>query len=79
MRNWRPGDHYRRAGHEHDEKLKSLFHEFRVPLWERRSWPIICVGETVIWTRRFGAAAVVARNTSTTAILRIFEKKVDGS
>ena len=57
LRNWRAGDRYRRQGHIGVEKVKRLFEERRVPLWERRNWPIIVVGDVVAWASRFGPAA----------------------
>lgn len=57
LRNWRPGDRYVRAGHQHEEKVKEMFHQARVPLWERRNWPMLCLGNEILWTRQFGLAA----------------------
>ena len=56
LRNWRPGDRYQPSGRTGSEKIKTLFQEFRVPLWERRSWPVIARGDSILWTRRFGVA-----------------------
>jgi len=60
IRGWRPGDRYRRPGHSHEQKIKELFNEFRVPLWERRTWPLLCSGDRILWAYRFGAAAEFA-------------------
>ena len=56
LRNWRPGDHLHRPGHAAPEKIKTLFQEFRIPLWDRRNWPVITKNEQIIWTRQFGPA-----------------------
>lgn len=56
LRNWRPGDQFERAGHSGAVKIKTLFQEYRIPLWERRRWPVIVKGDSIIWTRRFGVA-----------------------
>jgi tRNA(Ile)-lysidine synthase len=56
LRNWQPGDTIERAGHERPEKLKTLFQEYRIPLWDRRHWPVLVSGLDVVWTRRFGCA-----------------------
>jgi len=72
IRNWQPGDRYRRRGHAHEDKLKTLFHEFRIPLWERRNWPMVCLDRKVIWSKRFGAATEFAPTGETRAVLRIF-------
>jgi len=57
VRNWRPGDEMTRAGHSKPEKIKSLFQQFQVRLWERRHWPVAVAGPEVFWARGFGAAA----------------------
>ena len=57
VRNWEPGDELQRVGHNGRDKLKVLFQEFRVLLWERRHWPVVVCGEDIIWARRFGCAA----------------------
>ena len=41
LRNWRPGDQFKPMGRPGSEKIKTLFQEFRIPLWERRRWPVI--------------------------------------
>jgi tRNA(Ile)-lysidine synthase len=56
VRNWEPGDELQRSGHKSSEKIKRLFQEKRVLLWERRHWPTIeCEGE-LVWVRDFGVA-----------------------
>ena len=73
LRNWRPGDQYRRVGKSKDEKIKLLFQEARIPLWERRDWPIITCKGTILWTRRFGAAAEYAAGPDTRVVLQVQE------
>ncbi|MBI2681042.1 MAG: tRNA lysidine(34) synthetase TilS [Candidatus Solibacter usitatus] len=73
VRNWRPGDQYRPAGHLGDEKMKILFQRERIPLWERRSWPIITNHDEIVWARRFGAASHAAATPDSRNILRIRE------
>jgi len=71
LRNWRPGDRYRRVGQSHEQKIKFLFQEARVPLWERRNWPIITYNEAIVWIRRFGASAEFAAGPSTRVVLQV--------
>jgi tRNA(Ile)-lysidine synthase len=78
LRNWRPGDQYRQVGRSKQENVKVLFQESRVPLWERRSWPIITYNGTILWVRRFGAAAEFVAGPETRVILRVGES-VSGS
>ena len=57
IRNWEPGDAYQRLNRSGKEKLKALFQEYRVPLWERRHWPVLEFHDDIVWAREFGAAA----------------------
>ncbi len=56
VRNWEPGDELHRSGHQSAEKVKTLFQEHRVRLWERRHWPVLLCGDEIVWVRHFGAA-----------------------
>ena len=75
LRNWRPGDQYRRVGHSKSEKIKFFFQEARIPLWERGNWPIITYNEDIVWARRFGPAAEFATGPETRSVLRVAETK----
>lgn len=57
VRSWEPGDEITRPGHDRPEKVKTLFQEFRILLWERKHWPLLVCGKAVIWARQFGCAA----------------------
>ena len=57
VRNWEPGDRLLRAGHAAAEKVKTLFQDHKVLLWERRHWPVVVAGNEIVWVRRFGVAA----------------------
>jgi tRNA(Ile)-lysidine synthase len=73
LRNWRAGDQYRRVGHSKPEKIKFFFQEARIPLWERGNWPIITYNDSIVWTRRFGAAAEFATGPETRSVLQVTE------
>jgi len=73
LRNWRPGDQYRRIGRSKPEKVKFFFQEARIPLWERENWPIITYNESIVWARHFGAAAEFATGPDTRSILQVAE------
>jgi len=75
VRNWRPGDQYQRTGHGGPEKIKFLFHQARVPLWERRHWPILTSGDVILWARRFGPAAGFAASPGSSPVLGIRETR----
>jgi tRNA(Ile)-lysidine synthase len=73
LRNWRPGDSYVPRDHSSAEKIKTLFQEYRIPLWERRTWPVVVMGDSILWTRRFGVAAECAATPESERILLIRE------
>jgi len=75
LRNWRPGDQYRPANGAGEEKIKILFQQARVPAWERRQWPVLTDGGSIVWTRRFGAAARYAADAQSKMILLISEMR----
>ena len=73
VRNWRPGDIYQPAGSAAPIKLKSLFQEARIPVWERRGWPLLTAAGSIVWTRRFGAAAGAAARPGSGPMLQVRE------
>jgi tRNA(Ile)-lysidine synthase len=73
FRCWRPGDRYRPNGHSNEAKIKTLFHQARIPVWERAQWPVLASGDSIVWTRRFGPAQAVAAGPASTRILEIRE------
>ena len=75
VRNWRPGDRYRRVGQSRPQKIKLLFQQHRVPLWERSNWPIITYQGIIVWARRFGAAAEFAAGPSASKVLAVGESR----
>jgi tRNA(Ile)-lysidine synthase len=75
LRNWRPGDQYQPVGRLREEKIKTLFQEFRIPIWERRHWPVLTDGGSIVWARRFGPAANCAANSGSGTVLQIRESE----
>jgi tRNA(Ile)-lysidine synthase len=73
VRNWRPGDQYQPLGSAGEAKIKTLFQESRIPLWERRHWPVLVDGETIVWSRGFGPAVRFAAGPGTRTLLAIRE------
>jgi tRNA(Ile)-lysidine synthase len=76
LRNWRPGDRYQPAGYSGREKIKTLFQQARIPLWERRHWPVLTDGPSIVWARRFGPAAGLVAEQDAKVILKIREDAV---
>jgi tRNA(Ile)-lysidine synthase len=73
LRNWRPGDQYRPVGRASEEKIKMLFQEARIPLWERRNWPILAIGDHIVWARRFGPALQYAATPASRSVVKVTE------
>ncbi|MBV9301757.1 MAG: tRNA lysidine(34) synthetase TilS [Acidobacteriaceae bacterium] len=71
VRNWAPGDALQRSGHAGLEKVKSLFQEHRVLLWERRHWPVVISGEEIVWVRQFGSAAKFGSSMGSDRVIRL--------
>ncbi len=65
LRNWRPGDTYVRNGSDHPEKVKELFQKFRIPLWRRRTWPILVLRDSPVWVAVFGPSREFAAQSDT--------------
>jgi tRNA(Ile)-lysidine synthase len=76
LRNWRPGDQYQPKGRSSAVKIKTLFQEARIPLWERRHWPVIVGNDgEILWSRRFGVVSRWAAGSESRAILLIREQQ----
>lgn len=73
LRNWRPGDQYRRLGRDRPEKIKQMFQEFRIPLWERHEWPVLTAAGKIVWSKKFGPAAEFAAGADTPVLLSLGE------
>jgi tRNA(Ile)-lysidine synthase len=74
LRYWQPGDRYQRVGAERVETLKELFQSQRVPLWDRRFWPIVTGGGEILWTGFGYSAAYAAQSLQTAGITIISEE-----
>lgn len=74
-RNWEPGDELQRPGHKGAEKIKSLFQQQRVVLWERRHWPVVMAGQEIVWVRRFGAAAKFTASDESRRVIRLVYRR----
>ena len=49
IRAMQPGDVMQPFGGEHHRKVADLFKDHHVTPEERRNWPLVCAGDTVIW------------------------------
>jgi len=56
LRSWRAGDRFRTAGSQKARPLKELFAERKIPLGQRKVWPLLVSGEEIVWVRDFQPA-----------------------
>ena len=74
VRNWRPGDAMRPVGHQKVHKLARLLNEIGASRWEKRSWPVLCNGDRVAWTRGLPTATEYAVSSRTERAVVITEE-----
>ncbi len=55
VRNWRAGDRFRPAHTRSPKKVKTLLQQRRVAAADRRQWPVVLCGGTIVWMRGFPA------------------------
>ncbi len=55
VRNWRAGDRFWPAHARAEKKVKELLQERHITGTERKHWPVVIYGDTVIWMRGFTA------------------------
>ena len=76
LRNWRPGDQYQPIGIPAAKKIKTLFQQARIPIWERAQWPVLTDAESIVWVRGFGVATRVAAGKGSSRVLTVGELEV---
>jgi tRNA(Ile)-lysidine synthase len=76
LRSWRPGDQYQPVGIPAAKKIKTLFQQARIPVWERAQWPVLTDAESIVWVRRFGTAAGATAGIESSRVLAVGELKV---
>ena len=76
LRNWRPGDQYQPMGIPAAKKIKTLFQQARIPVWERAQWPVLTDTKSIVWVRRFGTAARVTAGIESSRVLAVRESEV---
>jgi tRNA(Ile)-lysidine synthase len=71
VRNFRPGDRFQPVGMTGHKKIKDLFIEKRLPFSARASWPLVILGQEVLWIPGYGRSAVACISTKTIAVLHL--------
>jgi len=73
FRNWQAGDRYQPSGSAGEIKLKTLFQRARIPSWDRRLWPVLIDGGSIVWVRQFGPAAEFEAKSGSRLVLTVRE------
>jgi tRNA(Ile)-lysidine synthase len=76
LRNWKAGDQYQPSGSTGEAKIKTLFQQARIPVWERAHWPVLTDGDSIVWARHFGPAAEFVAGPGCGPVLKIREVTV---
>lgn len=76
LRNWRPGDAYTPYGRRQPRKLKQMLLAARVPVQERREWPVLESAGFVVWARGMPVAQAVRACKKTRVAVVIAEEKL---
>ncbi len=72
VRNFRRGDRFQPLGLAgHRKKIKDLFIDNKVPLSARIVWPILVMGEEILWLPRYGRSEVGKITPNTRDYLRV--------
>ena len=56
VRNWRPGDAFESPSGQGRKKIKTLLLERRIPVEQRKLWPVVLSGNQIVWVRGFPVA-----------------------
>jgi tRNA(Ile)-lysidine synthase len=78
VRNFRHGDRFQPLGMAGHKKIKDLFIEKRVPLSIRAGWPLLVLGQEVLWIPGYGRSASACVSTKTTAVLHLKVRPIPG-
>jgi len=70
LRSWRAGDRIHPVGHTRPVKLKELFQRRRVPVQERRWWPVLDLGGDIVWARGIGPGGPVRQGEGKRLLIR---------
>jgi tRNA(Ile)-lysidine synthase len=70
VRNWRAGDRFWPVHTKAPKKIKELLQEMQIPGPERRAWPVVVIGDEIIWVRGLPVATEFrAKNENAGAVL----------
>jgi len=74
LRSWRAGDRFQPSGSRKPLKVKELFRLHKVPLKQRKIWPVLECEREIVWVRGFPASGSVAVSPDTQEVVVISEE-----
>ncbi|HET7105849.1 MAG TPA: tRNA lysidine(34) synthetase TilS [Candidatus Acidoferrum sp.] len=74
LRNWRPGDAMRPAGHQNRRTLARLLNELGASRWEKERWPVLTSAGKVAWVLGLSVADEFAAAEGSRAAVVITEE-----
>jgi tRNA(Ile)-lysidine synthase len=69
VRNWRPGDRYWPAHTKAEKKVKELLQERHVSGPLRKAWPLLAMGDQIVWLKGFPLPTTLQAKAGERAIL----------
>ena len=73
VRNWRAGDRFQPLRHRSEKRLKELLYPLHLPAEEKRLWPVVVMGDRIVWVRGVDSPTL---HTKTGHQVRITEESV---
>jgi tRNA(Ile)-lysidine synthase len=74
LRNWHAGDKFRMLGSRRVRNLKELFAQRKIPVAQRKLWPVLACGEEIIWVRDFPSANGMDASSDSEQVLVVVDK-----
>lgn len=77
VRNFRRGDRFQPLGMTGHKKIKDLFIENRVPLSIRAKWPLLAMGDEILWIPGYGRSEAGRVTENATSVIYIKAKPIE--
>ena len=74
LRNWRAGDRFWSSGSRRPCKVKTYFSRHKVPLGQRKLWPVLACGDEIIWVKDFPPANGSRASSAEKQVLILVDK-----
>lgn len=71
IRSFRPGDRFQPLGMEGEKKVKDLFIDCKIPVFQRKQIPLLCQGDRLLWVAGIRIDHRVRLKPKTQKVLRV--------